>query len=432
MACPSARPAAAAAHGGAPTGDPDVDDPLVQAAGGKRIGAKGISIEQAVAAAQTLAKAGSYKGTGTGEASAAASGPAAADGAASAAGGTPVSRAPALSARVRAMLAFDLTRLVAQMGQVQRAQNMLKELRAAPAVANDTSLAASARLADQEIRAWALHQADRAALRPGVEALLAAAGQLPDPILRSKALMEAAVIAARHSDLPPETARVFLAKASEALPTIQGAAQAAAMADWTVALGEVVLIEATARARAGQWAKARAAGQQIDTLIAQSPGGPAQARLHAIDFKVKTLLGQHDKLTGTIEAGAAMVASEPSLTERAARLRSMARLSGLPLHERLVAAVESTKAAAVSRSGAERAESLALLALLHADAGMRTRTGEFTQLALSTTRLSETESAARAADLLLRADLAMATALHREGLLYEAEAVLQRLAKFLL
>lgn len=100
--------------------------------------------------------------------------------------------------------------------------------------------------------------------------------------------------------------------------------------------------------------------------------------------------------------------------------------------ERITAAIESTRAAAISRSGPERADSLALLALLHADAGMRTRAGEFTQLALSTTGLGEAENAALAANLLLRADIAMAAALHREGLFHEAEAVLQRLARFLL
>ena len=50
----AAQPQAGAA--GTATGDPDIDDPLIQAAGGKKIGAQGISIEQAVAAAGALAK----------------------------------------------------------------------------------------------------------------------------------------------------------------------------------------------------------------------------------------------------------------------------------------------------------------------------------------------------------------------------------------
>ena len=118
--------------------------------------------------------------------------------------------------------------------------------------------------------------------------------------------------------------------------------------------------------------------------------------------------------------------------ERAVILRSMARLSGAPANERMAAAIESTRTAAAVRSGAERAEPLALLALLDADAGMRSRAGEFTQLALNTPGLAEADNAARAANLLLRSDVAMAMSLHRDGLFHEAEAVLQRLARFLL
>ncbi|MDB5897526.1 MAG: hypothetical protein JWP41_1128, partial [Ramlibacter sp.] len=49
---------AAAGTAGTATGDADIDDPLIRQAGGERIGAKGLTVEQAVAAAQALAKAG--------------------------------------------------------------------------------------------------------------------------------------------------------------------------------------------------------------------------------------------------------------------------------------------------------------------------------------------------------------------------------------
>ncbi|WP_395685921.1 hypothetical protein [Caenimonas koreensis] len=447
--------AAAAANGGPATGDPDVDDPLVQAAGGKRVGAKGISIEQAVAAAQTLSKAAGYKGAGTDDAVVAAGAPAPASppapggdaaqpgtsaagaGGSAAAGGAggaapaPNPAASAMSARARALLALELTRLVAQVGQGPRARGIFKSVSASPAIASDAEFAANAKVTDIELRAWALHDTAPGALRPAVDALLAQAMALPDPYTRARALMEAGVIAARHPGLPPETARLFLTKSSDALPEIQGALLAGAMSDWAVSLGEVVLAEATARARAGHWSRARALGQQVETLIAQAPDAASQARLYAIDYQVKSLLGQGDKLQASLDAALGLAAKQPGLIDRAGLLRNVARLSGAAMHDKMAAAIESVKTAGVAASGFERMRTLTLLALLHADAGMRARAGEFTQLALATPRLSEVETTELTADVLLRGDMATARALHRDGLYVEAEALLQRLGSFL-
>jgi hypothetical protein len=224
--------AAARANGGPATGDPDVDDPLVQAAGGKRVGAKGISVEQAVQAAQTLAKAAGYKGAGTeaavtapgdptasleariegsGGAAPAASGgaPAGASGGAAgaspagtdaAAAGTAATAAVAVqvSPRVRALVAVDLARTVAQVGQTARAREMIKALQDNPAYRADPALVEATSQAAVEIRAWGLHTASAGSLRQSAEAVLADARILPTPLARVQALTAAGAIAARH------------------------------------------------------------------------------------------------------------------------------------------------------------------------------------------------------------------------------------------
>jgi hypothetical protein len=437
--------AAAAAHGGPATGDPDVDDPLVQAAGGKRVGAKGISIEQAVAAAQTLAKGAGYKTAGTDGASVGPAGGGTADAGAgaapaptSAADGAPVAAAApaaaggAISPRMRTLLAFDLTRLLAELGQQPRSREMLKALRAVPANAADPALATAAAVADTDLRAWALGSLAPSALRPAAEALIAGAQAIPDAYWRSKALMHAGVIAARQPQLPPETARLFLNKSAEALKGVEGPQQVAALGDWTVALGEVLMQEATAHAKVGQWSKTRAIGTQLEGMLAQAPDISATARLNAIDYQLKMLTGQPDKAAQALTAGLAAAAREPSLTERAGLLRAMVVLSGGMTEGPMAAAIEAVKTAAMAKSGFERARSLTLLALLYADAGMRARAGEYTQLALSTPNLSAVEAVEMHADLLLRGDMVTAKSLHNAGLYADAEATLQRLGKLLL
>jgi hypothetical protein len=436
--------AAAKAHGGPATGDPDVDDPLVQAAGGKRIGAKGISIEQAVGAAQTLAKSVGYKSVGTdgagagaaaagGAGAGAAGGPAAANGGAPAAvadGGLPA--AAPVAPRTRALLALDLTRLLAELGQLPRSREILRALRAAPAHAADPALAAAAAAADVELRAWSLGAAPPGGLRTAAEGLIAAAQALPDPAARTRSLMQAAVIAARQPQLPPETARLFLNKAAEALKGIEGPLQAAALGDWTVALGEVLLHEATAHAKTGQWARVRSLSGQVETMIAQAPDASSAARLHAIDHHLKSLTGQPDKATQSLAAGLAAAAREPGPVERAALLRQMGSLSGGAPEGAMAAAIEQVKLAAAARNGYERARAMTWLALLHADSGMRARAGEYTQLALSTPQLAEAEASELHADLLLRGDMVTARSLHGAGMYADSEAMLRRLGELLL
>lgn len=454
--------AAARANGGPATGDPDVDDPLVQAAGGKRIGAKGISVEQAVQAAQTLAKAAGYKGVGTeaavaapgdptaslearieagGGAAPAASGGAAAGGAPAgapggAAGATAAGADPAaavqVSPRVRALVAVDLARTVAQVGQTARAREMIRALQDNPAYRADPALVEATSQAAVEIRAWSLHTASAGNLRQAAEAVLADARILPTPLARVQALAAAGAIAARHPLLPPETARLFLSEAAEALKRVEGPQQARGASLWAVALGEVMLQEATHRARTGQWARANELTGQIESLAAQAPDGASAARLRALEHQARLLVGQADKAAAALTAGLALVGKETRVADRAALLRALAHLGGGATDERMATAVEQVKAAAQTAAPAERAVALMHLALLHAEAGLRGRAGEYTQLALATPGLAKTEAGDLHAELLLRGDLATAQSLHQIGLYAEAESALRRLGGLVL
>ena len=440
--------AGSAADGaGGGTGDPDVDDPLSQAAGGKRIGAKGLSMEQAVAASMTLAKsvgnttaeralAGAPVGasaTGPGAASTGAQG-SAAD---SRASGAPASGGGAadatISPSVKQRLALEFTTQLAEMGQIPRAVQMIKALKASPKTTSDPAVASAARIADMEVRAWAMHSLGDSKARAAADALMSDAAGLSDPAERAAALSRVGAILARHAQLPPEASRAFLTKAVESVKAISDAQlRTIATGQWAVAFGEALLADAIGKAKAGLWSKVQQANTQVDTLIAQAPDATSQARLYAIGAQIKLQLGQQDKALQTMEAGLAQVPRLERLAERAALLRVMAQLSGGAGNEQLQAAATALQAQAMAKGGAERAHTLAQLSLLSADAGLRGRASELADAARATPGLGGADATKVNTDLIVRGDMAAARVLHSVGLYAESETVLQRVGNYLL
>jgi hypothetical protein len=422
---------AGAAAGGA--GDADLDDPLIQAAGGKRVGAKGLSVEQAVAASQKLSKSvGNTTGqNGGGPAAGAAAGETTAGpGAAAAAADAPAAAVPR---QAKLLLVADFARQLAELGQSSRAREVLKALKSSPDLAAEAAVASTARTAEIEVQAWALHKLSDGAARQAAEALKAAAGNLQDPVERSQALGQAGAILARHPQLPPEAARAFLALAAEALKTIPDApARVAAQGDWAVALGETLLAETTVHARNGAWNKARAGATQMDALIQQAPDVSSQARLYAVDHQLRSRLGDNDKATQSLQQALAAAERVGKPVERASLLRGIALLSQAASTPQLQAVVTGLQAQLQAAPAAERARGMMMLSLLHADGGMAVKAEQFRVLAQSTPGSSAADTAAVNANLIVQGDLAMARVLHQGGQFAEAETLLQRVGGYLL
>jgi hypothetical protein len=417
--------AADGAAGG--SGDPDVDDPLIQAAGGKRIGAKGLSMEQAVAASMTLAKS---VGNTTAERALAGGAGGAAGAASGAAGGaTEATVAPA----VKQLLALEFTTQLAEMGQWPRALQMIKALKASPKTTADPAVASAARVADMEVRAWAMQSLGEGKARAAADALMSDAVGLPDPYERAAALSRVGAILARHPQLPPEASRAFLTKAVDYVKAIGDAPlRSVATGQWAVAFGEALLADAIAKAKAGMWSKVQQANTQIDTLIAQAPDAASQAKLHAIGAQLKMQLGQQDKAVQSMEAGLAQVPRMDTMPERAALLRTMAQLSGGAGSDKLQAVAAALQTQALAKNGAERARTLAQLSLMSVDAGQRGRASELADTARASPGLSAGDAVQVNADLIVRSDMAAARVLHGLGLYAESETVLQRVGNYLL
>ena len=267
---------------GAATGDADVDDPLIQAAGGKRIGAKGLSLEQAVAAAQVLGKSvgntaadralagGTTGGKVTGAAGSAAVGPDgkadaapgsanAQDAAAGQTAGASGTATPTVPKQTKLVLTAEFARSLAELGQSARARGVLKAAMASVDPVAEPAAAAALRNADIRSLAWAIQRREAGAPGKAFEDLKAKISAVADPAERTQLLGQTAVILSRGGQLPPDVPRAFLALAAESLKSVTGAAQPnAALGDLAVSMAEVFANETSTRARAGMWSRAQA------------------------------------------------------------------------------------------------------------------------------------------------------------------------------
>jgi hypothetical protein len=432
----------------APTGDTDIDDPLIQAAGGKRIGAEGITIEQAVAAAQVLGKSiGNTAGQNSSRAGGTAEGRSATSGG-MAAGATGMDKAGAstsasavastetaapIAEQTKLILTAEFAQKLAELGQASRAREVIKALKASPKLAAEPGAVQAVRRAELEVQAWALHSMSEGRARTEMDRIKSSAAALPDAGERTQVLARIGVILSRHVQLPPEAARAFLTLAAEALKSVPNSPQrATVLNDWVVALGEVLLADVTARAKVGDWSKAKAAGAQLDALIKQAPEPSSVARLLAINYQAQNSLGQSAKAQQTLAEAAAAANSINSPLERARVLRAVAQLSRAPIDDKLQSAIAALANQLEPRVGLEKAQALTQLSLLFSDAGLREKSSPLNQQVQTTAGLSPQDRAAVNADLLARSEMSQAKVLHQSGSYAESEALLQRLGSYLL
>ncbi len=443
MAAAGASGAVGTSAAGEPTGDADIDDPLIQAAGGKRIGAKGLTMEEAVAAANVLGKsvgnttaeralAGAGASAGGGKSQAGDSTGASASAAAGGAGGSaaPAAGTATVPKQTRQLLTAEFANVLAELGQGARAREVLRALGASIDPAADAPAAAAFQAAQLKAQAWSVQRMDSAQARQAAEELKTKTQAIANAQERTHLQGEIAAILSRSAQLPAEVPRQFLSLAAESLKAVNGQGQAA-LGDLAVSMAEVFLHETTARAKAGAWTKAKASAVQIEDLLKQAPDARAQSNLYAVDHQAKLQTGQTDKATKSLEASLALAGKNSNLLERAIWLHNIARLSDAATQEQFDAATAALQAQLTSKSGLEKAQAMTELSLLYTAAGLPAKSSQYRTLAQSTTGLSAADTTAINTDLVVRGDMAMAKMLHGLGRYAEAEALLQRVGGYL-
>ena len=426
-----------------PTGDPDIDDPLIQAAGGKRIGAKGLTMEEAVAAANVLGKSagnttaeralagGAAKSGVSGGGQTVSAGTAGASGAGSAATGGTEAAATSVPKEVKQQLTAEFAGVLAELGQGARAREVLKALAGSINPVTDTQAASALQAAQLKLQAWSIQRMAGGQAAQAAEDLKAKTQAIANAQERTQLQGQVAVILSRNSQLAPEVPRLFLSLGAESLKAVGGGQTNASLGDLAVSMAEVFLNETTARAKAGVWTKAKASAAQVEDLIKQAPDAWAQSRLYAVDHLAKLQTGQTDKATKSLNSALALAAKNNNLPERAVWLRSISQLSDASTHEQFEAAANNLQTQLNAKSGVEKARGLTELSLLYTAAGFSGKSAQLRSLAQATAGLSAADSVAINTDLVVRSDMAMAKMLHGLGRYADAEAVLQRVAGYL-
>ena len=426
------------------TGDADVDDMLIQAAAGKKTGGKTLTIEEALAALRTSAKAVGNTTAERALPNAPVGGPGgAADakaGSAGAAGGvsavaanaqTDAGAADTVSKQTKQLFTAEFAGLLAELGQVARSREVLKALAGGINPATDAPVASALRTAQLRSQAWSTLHMDGGQARQTAEDLKTKTQAITNAQERTQLQGQVAVILSRNPLLPPEVPRQFLSLGAESLKAVGGAQTNATLGDLAVSMAEVFLHETTARAKAGRWTKAKASAVQIEDLLRQAPDAWAQSRLYAVDHQAKLQTGQTDKAVKSLDSALALAGKNSNLLERAIWLRSIAQLSDAGTQEQFEAMTTGLQNQLNAKSGIERARGLTELSLLTAAAGLPGKSAQLRNLAQATPGLSATDSVAINTDLIVRSDMAMAKMLHGLGRYAEGEVVLQRIGGYL-
>lgn len=385
------------------------DESLTRIAEERRRRAEGGDVESS--AHQDLAKSGSPAAQ-------------AADGAASSAQGL-------LSPLVKTGLVADFAVRLAELGQVPRAREALERLKATPGVKQDPAQAATARLAEFQVQAWAVRVANRPV--DAAETLRSDLQRLPDAAQRAVALGRVGAILAGQQGLPEGMPLSFLLKGGEALRAVApGGVRNAAAGDWLLSMGQALTEDIREHARVGRWNKVQGLAEQLDALAAQTQGSTPLAGLRGLQAQVRRLLGQAEAEEKLVAEATREIAELATPLARAEALRSFGVHSGEPAQARVQAAVRGQVASLEGQKGPEAAYSLARLALLQADAGLFDAYAALKAKALVVPGPNRRESVTLNAELMVGSELAQVRQLHRAGQFGAAEQHLRQLAYELL
>ncbi|MBK8073889.1 MAG: hypothetical protein IPK34_18505 [Ramlibacter sp.] len=425
-------------------GTPLDEDSLLKMA--RNGGGKGLSVEQAVAAAGQLAKtvgnntldkamAGAMPPGGTPGANpgTAAGGPGGAAGGAPSAAGNASAAAVTLAPELKLGLSSEFAVRLAELGQTARSREVFKSLQGKPEVTADPKLAGIVRLADVQGRAWALDGTAPGKASQQASTLKDEISKITDPVERTLAFARAGSILSRHATLPREAGLGFIVLAGESIKSLPAAQQQNVMGDWTVAMGEALLADLSDSARTGRWARAQALYTRLSATVAQAPSADAAARLQGIEYRARIAMGLADKVDAAIETGLMWVSKAGGAAAQARALRGLVAVSENPSHPKFQDALARVQGLADAAKGAERVKALGELAQLMAEAGQRDKAVRLRdQASEASASLPPAEGSALTAELLVRVDLALARARHAEAAYADAESLLQRVAGYLL
>lgn len=425
----SASGASTAASGGAGDAPGTSADSLMQLAKAERAQGRGLTLEQAVAQAQ-----GSKPGAGLllpGDQLPAKLAQAAAS--PTSAGPSSATAAVALPASLKATLMADLAVQLAEFGQAERAREVLVRLRADAAQTGDPSVGASGQRAEVLLLAWGVRDANGPVIDRNIAALRSLVHGIESPAARAALMGSVATVLARQDNVPDALALACLADAGEALKSVaDGAQRQAAIDDWLVDTGDLLLAQLARHARLGRWQQAQLLVGQLDTLAGQARSAHAVLVLQGLRARAQELIGQPAKAEKLLTDALKAWQQKGSPAQQAEGLRALAVRAGEIAQPELFQFTAQLATAADALHGSDRAHALTSLALMQAEAGESERFEALKAMLRQSPEASRPELASLTAQLLVGGELAAARAEQHSGAFGLAEARVRKVAAYFL
>ncbi len=430
---------AASPGSGAALGTDDLNDEesLLRSARNGGPDAKGIPIDKALMAAQTLAKAAGNTTAERALAGTSANSGAGAGTAGKAGGGAGAGTATASDAPLppptegfKAELSAEFAVTLAQLGQTSRAREILKALQLKPQLASDAAASEKVKLADLSVQAWSISSSGNAKQR--LATLQADLAKLVSPSVRAIAYARVSGILSQNPSVPRELANAFLAQGAEALKTVSDTnEQTLAMAQWTMAMGASLASGIAESAKMGQMAKAQSTLARFPGVIASAPTAHSIAHLRGLEYLSKRTMGQTEAAEQSLTEGLAAVKRAEGLAEQADALRALIAASQTTSNARLQEALSSLQKQSEAETGAGRMGALTGVALVYATEGSLERYSAVRDLALRSPGVAPDQASQLGTSMLVRGDMALAQVRHAQVNFAEVERLLLRVADYL-
>jgi hypothetical protein len=328
-------------------------------------------------------------------------------------------------------IAAEFAVALAEIGQLQRAQGVLKAVKVKPVFASDPQTSSTVRSAELEIQAWALQSQADGQSRRAVDVIRSQAESIANPAERAQALYRVAVVLSQQNHLLPVVPQAFLKLSAAALKDVPDSIKKGVVGEWTVSMGKVLLAEAVSNVSKGRWAKAREVSPALNGLLEQARDDQTQLKLHALNCRLQQVLGNGEKASQSLTRALTLANKFPNFADRAASLRSIAQLGGNVSHDQVQSSINSLLAQIEPMLGPDKAQAMVQLAVLQAEVGAHEQSDRLSQRAETTVGLTAMELLEIKSDLIVRTDLAMARYLHKSGSYAQSEILMQRIGDYL-
>lgn len=407
--------------------DAGQEEALLKSARNGGPNAKGIPMDQAVAASMQLASAA---GNNTAQrAMTGASGPASAAGAVAGTASVAFVAAP-LPADFKPLLSLEFANQLAQMGQSVRARGIVREVQTQP---NPTpALTSAGQVSDVAVSAWGVSSATADKSRKLLDSVKSGVTAIRDPAAKAKAASAAAIALAAQSRSPEQIAQPFLSQAAEAAGQVGDAAQRQVATDeLLVATAQVLLAGVNAAAKTGNFDRANDLTNRLQNASKQSRTPAVTAKLLALLFQAKSVTTADASAAQTLDMAIAEALKASNAADKALALQGVGEIAGPAGAIAVMKALQSAEPGAAQATGIARVQAMGAMSAAFASLGDEAKAEEMRRQIATTPGVAATEHQMEMAKALLRADTALARFQQRSGAYSQAENTIQRVASYL-